>query len=196
MRLGAALTLLILLAGCSDAPEESTGSIPESATTTSSAPVVVAQPVVDTILISFDGNLGTSVHGCVFPAGVCDTREVVADETDVIIERPGANLTAVSFDITWEATSPATQTLDVGVMVMASCDGCNDTEFVSLKGPSPLHVEASGLSLALTQDAVLHIYVYNSQGLVHNPAVPAYALASVDQAFHIEGTATFLVPPV
>jgi len=68
--------------------------MPSASMSSSSAPVV-AQPTVEVVGISFDGNLGTSAHGCVFPAGVCHTGEVVADETDVVIERPGTNLTGL-----------------------------------------------------------------------------------------------------
>jgi hypothetical protein len=79
--------------------------------------------------------------------------------------------------------------------VMASCEGCNGTQFGELQGVSPLQVDVAGVSVPLHADALIHIYVYNPKGFVHDPAVPAYGLFSVDQAFRIEGTATLLVPP-
>lgn len=189
----ALVAALILLAGCSEpeAPEV----IPAAPTDTSSSPAPVAEPTVEVVPFSFDGNLGTVAHACVFPAGQCTNGVVVEGSTDLFLDRPGANLTGLRFEVTWQAQSPATQELRVGSMVMATCDGCNSTSFEETQGPSPISVDVQGVSVPLTDDARVHIYVYNPQGFVYDPAVPGYALVSMDEPFHVEGTATFVVPP-
>jgi hypothetical protein len=187
--------LLLLLAGCSeDQSEVPDPSVVPTPTTSTGPDTTVAAPTIEILPFSFDGNLGTSAHGCVFPAGTCHTQDVVAGSTDLLVERPGANLTALSFDVTWTAQTPATQTLATGSMVMVSCEGCNGTQFGEVSGTSPLHVEVTDVSVPLHADARIHIYVYNPQGFVYDPAVPAYGFISVDQPFHIEGTATLSVP--
>jgi hypothetical protein len=196
MRAWPAALLVLVLAGCSEAPE-AVDERPSAASPSSTAAVEAPQPTVEVVPFSFEGNLGTFVHGCVIPAGQCTDPygTVVAGETDLFIERPGANLTALAFEMSWTSRSPATQELWVGSMVMASCEGCNSTSFQDAHGPSPVRVDIQGVSVPLTADARVHIYVYNPNGFVYDPAVPAYGGGSVDEAFRIEGTATFLVPP-
>ena len=197
MRVAVACLVGLLLAGCNGPPGEAEADDPvdragpEGGLLPVTAPL---PPVTETIPFSFDGNLGTFVHACVFPAGLCPTQTVVEDLTDLFVERPGANLTALSFEMTWQAQSPATQDLWVGAMVMTSCEGCNDTEFPDIHGPSPIRLDVQDVAVPLTADARVHIYIYNPTGFVHDPAVPGYAAASVDQDFHIEGVATVSVP--
>lgn len=197
MRPALAVVCLILLAGCT-APEVPEASPDAATSTTNSTPAPAAKPwTLEVVPFSFDGNLGTFFHGCVFPAGQCTDPygTVVAGEADLFIERPGANLTSLTFETTWQSTSAWTQDLWVGAMVMTSCDGCNDTEFPDIHGPSPLRLDVQDVSVPLSDEALVHIYVYNPSGFVYDPAIPAYGGASLDQEFRIEGTATFLVPP-
>lgn len=189
------IVLLLLLAGCSGSPEADAEPAGTSGPSSSSmAPAAPPAPTVEVVPFSFDGNLGTSAHGCVFPAATCHTQDFVPGTSDLLVERPGANVTALSFTVTWTAQTPATETLTVGSMVMVSCDGCNSTQFGELQGVSPLQVDVTGVSVPLHAEALIHVYVYNPKGLVYDPAVPGYAVLSTDQAFHIEGTATLLVP--
>ncbi len=195
MRSVVAVVCLLLLAGCTE-PELPDSSLEAAATPTDNAPPPTAKPwTLETFAFSFDGKLGTQVHGCVFPAGICQTHAVVPESDDLFVERPGANLTALAIEVTWQAPTPATQELWVGAMVMTSCEGCNDTEFPDVHGASPLRLDVQDVSVPLSDEASVHIYVYNPKGLVHDPAVPGYAVVSAEQAYHIEGTATFLVPP-
>lgn len=191
------LAAALLLAGCTGEPAAPTDSSTASgsASASSTAPAPARAWVPSLMPVTFDGNLGTSVHGCVFPAGVCDTRDVVAGASDLVIERAGTNFTGLDLTATWTAQSPATATLTLGFMVMASCDGCNSTTYDEVTGSSPLHAAVSGANVPLDADHAVHVYLYNPQGLVYNPAVPGYAFASVDQAFHVEGTVSLLLPP-
>ena len=197
MRAAFLVTCLVLLAGCSDPASPEQGTPAADLPSTSAAPVTPAPPTLEAIPFSFDGNLGTFAHGCVFPVGQCTDPygTVLEGNTDLFVDRPGANLTGLSFEVTWQARSPATQELWVGAMVMTSCEGCNDTEFPDIHGVSPLRLDVQGVSVPLMAEARVHIYVYNPNGFVYDPAVPAYGGASVDEPFHIEGTATVLVPP-
>jgi hypothetical protein len=190
------LAFAVLLAGCSGEDPASPASLPDASTSPSStAAAVQAQaPVQETVAVTFDGNLGTLVHACVLPADACHSQAAVADHTDLYVERPGANFTGLDLTVTWTAQTPEAATLGIGYMVMASCDGCNSTSYEEVMGQSPLHVTLSGEGVPLTPDAKVHVYVYNPQGFVYDPAVPAYAFASVDQAFHVEGTVSLLAP--
>lgn len=166
-------------------------------TSASETPRPTAEPVIEVVSFSFDGNLGTSLHGCAFPVDQCTDGQgtLVAGNTDLFLDRPGANLTALTFEMTWQAQSPATQELWVGAMVMTDCEGCNDTSFPDAHGASPVRVDVQEVQVPLSAHARVHIYVYNRAGVVHDPAVPAYGAASIDEPFHIEGTVSFLVPP-
>lgn len=185
--------MLVLVAGCADAPEiPDSAEIPSSSASGSPAPVILA--TYETQPLSFEGNLGTAGHACVFPAGTCHTQSITPGASDLFLERPGVNLTALSFNVTWQAQTAATQSLVVRAMVMASCEGCNTTRFMELEGTSPLRIDIRDVDVALTPDYRVHISVYNPKGLVYNPSVPGYAFVAVDQAFKVEGNATFLVP--
>lgn len=188
----ASSTMSALLAGCSDSAPEAAPQPTDAPT--SSASAVAPPPVRELLPFSFDGSLPTLVHGCVFPAGVCPTQVVAEDTSDFFVERPGANLTGLVFDVTWQAQTPATATLTIGAMVMATCDGCNNTLFTEVTGASPLHVDVGAVEVPLTADFRVHIYAYNPTGIVILPADVGYAVVGVQQAIHVEGVAEFLVP--
>jgi hypothetical protein len=194
----ACVTMLVLLAGCSNpvaSPNDVADAPGGSASATSTGPAPPAQPTIEVIPVSFDGNLGTMVHGCVFvPATTCDTRVVVPEGDDLSIARDGANLTALELTVTWTAATPATATLAFGAMVMGDCEGCS-SEFDFKEGVSPLTLTGTGLSFPLNQTVRVHVYGYNPNGLVTNDAFPGYGVLSVEQDYHIEGTVTVLVPP-
>jgi hypothetical protein len=191
----AAVVLLVFLAGCSEDQSE----VPDPAVVPTPSPttaeVVVAEPTVEVIPISFDGTLGTQVHGCVFPAGVCQTQAVVPESGDLVVERPGAILKAIDLTATWTAASPATATLHFGYMVMTHCEGCNSTTFGDVEKGSPVIMQVSDVAIPLDEDTVVHVYAYNPTGVVYDPNVPGYAVVSAEQAYHIEGTITIEIPP-
>ena len=198
MRVVALLAVALLLAGClGDEPADPTGPMSTSSgpASSSSAPAQSSAWVASEMPVSFDGNLGTSAHGCVFPLGLCNTTAVTKPASDLYVDRPGTNFTGLDLTVTWAAQSPATATLTLGFMVMASCDGCNSTTYDEVSGPSPLRATLSGANVPLDAGHVVHLYLYNPQGLVYNPSVPGYAFVSVDQAFHVEGTVSLLLPP-
>jgi hypothetical protein len=200
----ATLVLLLLaataLAGCSGGGSpEADSSLPGSSGSSSSTSgaMAMARPwTAEMVPVSFDGNLGTNAAACVFPVGACEAQQVAPSKTQVDLDRPGVNFTGLDLTVTWTAQTPATATLTAGFMVMATCDGCNSTFYDEVSGTSPLHVSLSGESVPLAEDRQFHFYVYNQQGFVFNPAVPAFAFASVDQAFHVEGAVSLLVPPL
>jgi hypothetical protein len=200
MRALLAASFSVLLAGCAgdelaaDPAAEGTG---QGLSTTAGAGDLRPAPVLwqeESVPLSFDGNTGSGVYACVFPAALCPAHEVVPGASGVIVERPGANFTGLDLEMTWTAQTPASATLDLGFMVMASCEGCNSTSWDVVSGTSPLRATLAGVDVPLTEDAVVHVYVYNPAGFVYDPAVPAYAFASVDQAFRIEGTVSLRVP--
>ena len=129
MRLPVLLAALVVLAGCSDAPAaDDTGT--QTATSTLSGNLsggngTASVPVPMSLPVELDGNLGSFVHYCAFPAGQCDTHVVTPDDSDVILEHAGANFTGLDVNLTWTSSSPATDELALGFMVMATCEGCS-----------------------------------------------------------------------
>src|SRR5689334_11115583 len=111
--------LALLLAGCSGgepaAPEH---DVPLTLASSTFAPAAPMPWTAETVPVSFSGNLGTSLHGCVFPASTCHTAEATTDTSDLTIERPGANFTGLDLTVAWTAQTPATATLTLGFMVM------------------------------------------------------------------------------
>lgn len=187
-----ALIAMALVAGCAEpATTPDAGTAPTSSTAHAEAPAADVAAVEEIVPIAFDGTLGTSLHGCVFATGTCESVEPTPAESELLIERPGANFTGLDVEMTWSAQTPATATLTLGWRVMATCDGCNNsTRYDEVTGPSPLRARLTGESVPLTPDHRIHVYVYNAQGLIYDPSAPAYAFVSVDQPFHIEGTVT------
>lgn len=186
--------LLVALSGCSDAGAEGTDAADaEAAPDAGGARGAVdagdvaapAEPVLEDVAVLFDGNLGTWFYACEYETtGVCQGMDVVADSTDHYHEQPGATLVGAALRLEWTATTPATDTLGLGLMRM----GDNSTLVENVEGTSPLTLEADGLDLALEDGDRLHLYVYNVRGFAHEPPVVGYATA--DQAFTVEGTLT------
>ena len=203
------LLLLLLLAGCTSSSTDSSSSAPDSSASGGALQTVcldaAMRPVSktanggcpsipDAVGVSFNGNLGTYEHECVFvPQTTCDIREVTPGLSEKMFQVTGANLTGFDFWLNWTASSSATQTLTVGYMVMA-CGTCIDPYSAEQTGSSPIHVQETGLQAPLNSSVQIHIYVYNPQSFVTAPSVPAYAVVSVDQVFTIQGTALIEKP--
>ncbi len=202
-----AMLAVLLLAGCSSSsdgggatPTSSTGAgdvrgvcVDESIRPYADAnPDGTCPPYAkrESIPVTFSGNLGTIVHGCLFPPGqppVCPTQVVNAGSGDLFVEKPGANFTGLDMNITWTSQTPATATLAVGFMVMAGCDGCEDTFFDEVEGTSPIRIQVKDQKIPLNETTKVHVYVYNPTGLQVLPAGAGYVFVSVDQDYAIEG---------
>lgn len=193
MRALSLLVLVALVAGCSD-PGSPTSNPTSSSSSTSAAPVAVPQFKELVVPVQLSGKLGNFVHGCAFPAGECFTQELSIGDSDVLINQPGANLTSLHLNLTWTASSPATQQLGVGSMAMASCQGCAGTNLVETEGASPLRHEWSGSAILLNESLQLHIYVYDPDAFQLLPGGAGYTYITTEQEFMLEGVARFLVP--
>lgn len=154
-----------------------------------------APPVAMTLPVELDGNLGSFVHYCAFPAGRCDTHVVTPDQTDVVIEHAGANFTGLDVNLTWTSSSPATDELALGFMVMSTCDGCEDVFEDEVRGTSPLRATLSGMAVPLNETTVVHLYVYNPKSFQMVPGGVGYTFASVDMDFRLEGTVHVVMQP-
>jgi hypothetical protein len=184
---------LLLLAGCASKPAATT-SAPTAAATSAAASATHAsvprQPVTKILSLSTDGNLATAAAGCVFPAGVCEFHSMGEENASFAMNGTG-NLTALSVTVTWQAPTPATDTLALAAYLMcASCDGTPPTFLGGAEGSSPLTLTLAPKEGRLDATTVLHFFVYNSRGTIYNDQVPAYGYATVDQAFHFEAQAT------
>lgn len=196
MRAAACLAALVLLAGCSD-PAPTGDADGASATPTGGAggstnrTVPAPQPM--TLPVELDGNLGSFVHYCAFPASRCDTHIVTPDHTDIVVEHVGANFTGLDVNLTWMSSSPATDELALGFMVMSTCEGCEDPFEDEVRGTSPLRATLTGMAVPLNETTVVHLYVYNPKSFQSVPGGAGYTFASVDMDFRLEGTVHVLM---
>lgn len=190
MRFLALAVAALLLAGCSDSsePESDTDADLTSGLDAEPAPEA-AEPARSRVAVELDGNLGTWFYACEYQTtGVCQGQQTMAGETDLYLEQPGATLVGAKLTLTWSATSPATDTLGLGLMRM----GDNTTLVQNVEGTSPLTINVTDLDLLLDEDNLVHVYVYNVRGFVHNPPVVGYA--TVDQEFSLDGALTMRSP--
>lgn len=200
----------IVLAGCASSSDG--GGAPTSTTGTTSPggletvcvddqmrpveknPNGSCKGVPTAIPVSFDGNLGTFAHTCVFPPTQppqCETETVVAAKDTLLVESPGSNFTGMDINVTWTSQSAATAELSVSYFVWVPGDG---DYFGNSQGTSPIHIKVRGENVALNETIHLAVWVYNPKGIVILPASAGYVVVSVDQDFKIEGTVTVEAP--
>jgi hypothetical protein len=191
----------LLLAGCTSpaATPAGTGTSTAASTTTGGIRVTCVdqdirpvangtcaqRPAPTRIALDWDGKLGTVVNPCLPHPVECVPTEM--DSSSEHSEKlPAGNLTSAHVELSWTSTTPATQTLTLGVMVMG-CPGCGAPFSKEVSGASPLVVDASDLQVPVNASQVLHVYVYNpalAQG-----ADPVFLYATPDQAFTVKGSA-------
>jgi hypothetical protein len=196
------LAVLLLVVGTAAAgcvgggtdPAPAVTSAPSSASTSqrphpdsnaSAPPALVAKDVS----LAWNGTLGVFASGCVNANGfVCKSQAATSRDAERLVPQQTGNLTAANVRLEWEATSAATATLGMGLMVMGTCGGCETTLIGRVTGASPLTIETSGLHIPLDKDHPIHVFVWNPQGF--QSADPATLYATPDQAFQVIGSAT------
>lgn len=188
----ALLTVAAAAAGCSDGSGRDAPRDVAAGPSTGSLNLTVDEPSIEVLPVAWEGNLGTWGGACTDGAG-CVFQQVEGDTTDLVLERPGTNLTGANLTLTWTAASPATEELGFAIMVMATCDGCESPMEEWVEGASPLTLALADLDLALDADHVIHVYVYNAQGGVD--AGVAWAGGTPDQAFAVAGDLTLKGAP-
>lgn len=209
MRTFASLVLAVsLLAGCSSDPP---AADPQATPTDTDGTVrgicvdeairPIGEPNADgscpmyerpiAVAVTGEGNTGAYAHQCAFvpPQPQCGTTDMGTDAADVLFANAGTNFTGLDLNITWTSTNALTASLTFGYMVMADCDGCDwpATFFGEEAGTSPVRLQVSGENIPLNETMKVHIYAYIPQGQVYQDPVPAYAVVSVEQAYHVEG---------
>src|ERR1041385_2337721 len=175
------LVLIAALAGCASPHQTPDSTAPP-------APVDV-QPVVDPntakpsapvqVDLTFDGNLGAGFYACT-PAH-CHGQDGVAGHPENIVTPPAGRLRSISLTMTWTAQTPATSTLDLGIMIMDHCPGCNVTMLGTAEGSSPLTITATDLDYAVSDANWFHYWGGNPTLSQWTPVAGAYA--TPDQAF-------------
>lgn len=117
-----------------------------------------------------DGMIGPAAYVC--PLVGCVGGEPMSDRTwDAPFE---GTLVAANLTLTWDAMTPATQDLVVGL-----AHGPADARKYELtSGPSPLELTVDGLTLTKGDDVRVFVWV---------PTPLMVAAASTPQAFHVEG---------
>lgn len=158
------------------------GSSPDPMAGTTPARPPRALPVL------LDGNTGTFAFVCAAATHQCHGTAAVPGESDLMMDDLAGRIIGGSLALTWTASSPATQELSMGAMLMSS--ECDAIDLGSVVGPSPLALEVAGADRALCDAEVVHVWVSGSM----NGGSDLYYQVDVDQEFHLEG-ALLLLPP-
>lgn len=202
----AALCALALLAGCFTAtPEEADaasagtddivagGGDAMATTAAATAAAPSSAPFAESVIpILLDGSTGTQAFVCVDVAPPCAYRDVVAGESDLILEGLAGRIAAGALVLEWDAATPATEELVFGIMVMGGeGEACAAVSLGMARGSSPLRLEVAPLEREFCASDVLHVWASNG---IYAGGPPAVAQLDVDQAFHLEGSVT-LAPP-
>lgn len=146
---------------------------------------------LETVPIDWEGNLGT--WGCA-PMGpnTCGGTSLGDQDSWHPIEPDGQGR-SIELTLTWDATSPLTEELDLSVAPYTSCgDGCYATSqpHATVTGTSPVELEVHDIGLDGEQLGYV-IYVDGTLWLHEDPLLFA---ASHHQPFHVEGTLTTVAP--
>ena len=191
MRALMALTLcLALLAGCSDSPAgepapaaaDAADAAAGPAAASSAAPQPAARPT------SFDAvwmNGQTQTGACFGVSGVDSECNSIQGQSTFAMLGPGTDLVRLTGNLTWTATSPATETLFI---MMLACDDVqgsdcqNSGEYPYASGTSPLSIDWD-LTNETEQPFALWVVHYLGQG-----ASGSYVTGMAPQAFSFEGT--------
>lgn len=158
------LTAALLLAGCvSGAPDD---LAPAAALSPEAAPVMTSVP------IAHEGSTPDAASACApgfcYGAGRPGSSSWIEPKLDGLLV--GANLT-----LTWEARTPATETLLLGI---AYATGADSWDYVYVRGPSPLVLERTGLAIEGKDVEAVYVNGYRCEVAV---------CASTSQPFTLEG---------
>ncbi len=190
----ASLVILLMLAGCTAPEAEIDDESTPLAEPQLDSPAAPAPPDPIVIDASWQGMVADRVLACEYYAtNDCYEQRVSTPDNDWIEPFPGHNLSSALLLLEWQATSPATETLTFGFMVMATDGHSNNTHFGELSGKSPLQFDLHNLDVPLGEGQVLHAYVYNPA--VSEPVDRAYVYASKEQSFTVTGEVV-IVPAI
>lgn len=165
----AALLPLSALAGCLDQ------DVAPAATDLAAADELPPTPARTNVTIAEDGATPTGAAVCSPIAGCHGQWQ--ASEASSFQQRLGGVLDAAELTLTWDAASPATETLMLGIAI--SEDG--EWRFETEQGASPLTLSRAGLDIPA--DAEVWVYV-NAHKCTPTPVAPC---VSTSQPFHLEG---------
>lgn len=139
---------------------------------------------------------GTTAYGACLPSGpnACTSPPVPLGESDSSMTlQPDGQGVSMALTVTWEATTPATMSLEVMVAPYEACgDNCRvmHRTFVYAAGTSPIEIELDDIALEGNETGY-YIGVAAGQR-VFEP--PVYGSLSLEQPFQATGNLTTLVP--
>lgn len=195
LRLLAPLCALVLAAGCvgPDPPPAATTPVgPDATTPSADAPSKAATssngsatPTSVSLPIALDGSVGTQAFLCLQPVGECLGEAVQEGKSDLLFEGEAGRVAGGELVLSWNATTPATQELSMGVMLMrGEGEACAPVSLASGKGGSPLALAVPAATRALCPSDILHVWV---SGANYGASDATYYQVDTDQAFHLGG---------
>lgn len=167
----AVLLPLGALAGCVDAPVD-----PAAADDAALDGGATAAESLTTTPLSHDGVTPTGAAVC-SPVTPCQGQYAAGGESSFELKFSGA-LDAVDIVATWDAASPASADLGLGLAIERDGEWTWDIEY----GSSPLALQREGLDIPA--GSTVYVYV-NAHKCSPTPVAPC---VSPEQAFHLEGT--------
>lgn len=198
MRFGWSLALLMMLAGCADDASEDPALAPDPGSSAGragedrqaraawdTAEQGMPEELPAPIDISWDGAMELQVCAPSGPNSCMGFSQALAAKGDtLLVEAPPAAWNG-SLTLTWTASSPVTETLQLGLtfykMCGSACWESVGTGGVSVSGTSPLELDVGGTAPAASEG--LWIWV-REERLTPDPV---YAIVSPGQDFHVEG---------
>lgn len=164
------MLVALVSAGCLSTPANEVDLAAEDAAASAS----VAQT---TIAVAEDG--ATPLGGGVcLPVGFC--YGAARSGEAVFEQRIDGRLTGAHLTLTWDAATPATEELLLGIAYRSG----DSYEWVFVQGSSPLVLQEDTLDIPGGSVEALYVSAYRCLGVM------AYACVSPQQAFHLEGTLT------
>ena len=198
---GIALALALMLAGCfASQPEEEVGAAsvdePSVAAMTASGNVAAIDPtwVPKTFRFEYEGT--TSLSHCL-PAGPgsCVGALGTSEENTFFELDDRGPPVGVVANLTWSATTPATEEMIFRASVQRDCrDECTDEDFqtMEVRGASPLSIVALEFTFEEGDRIALSVELVSA---LPEPQPPLVYSSSLPQEFAVEGTLVALVPP-
>ena len=147
-------------------------------------------PVLETVVIAFDGTFPTQAGACDFETlGQCQGSGTGESARAWVYETLGT-ATGLQVEMTWSAATPATQQLSLNAI---ACVGSEDGSITcsslgAASGPSPLALELLGLDV--TPGAEVRVIASQACVPAESPRPGTFVYCSVEQTFRLDGTLT------
>lgn len=170
--------VVLLTVGCVGAPGPQPAPVDPPAAPPTPAEEASILRLVD---VGFEGRLPARAEAC-GPTG-CLRVDAGPAQSQINVTDLTGSLDAVSVELSWTPSSPATRELYLGAVILwPECNECEWLRVGLAKGVSPLRLDIPELAVALDTTAIVQVFVVPTRGDVGVPV-----MTTLDQPFHVRG---------